>query len=143
MKRLLTIVATVLAIAACSPPSGEELVQQVMQQRNRYNATPQSWIVRPDNSIYIEVLVVNNNLEGGLRTLTVLVEQIDTDDSVLKSERVPIDVLSLTAGLGKNLGVSVIAVTPDVEYVRLVVEPAPEADTWSDFPEFDAVRPRL
>ena len=143
MKRQLTIIMAVLAMAACSPPSGEELVQQVMQQRNKYDATPQSWIVRPDSSIYIEVLVVNNNLEGGLRTLTVLVEQIDANDSVLKSERVPMDVMALTAGLGKNLGVSVMAVTPDVEYVRLVVERAPEADTWSDFPEFDAVRPRI
>ena len=142
MKHLLTIIATVLVTAACSPPSGEELVQKVMEQRNNYDATPQSWIVRPDNSIYLEVLVVNNNLEGSLRTLTVLVEQLDADDSVLKSERVPINVVSLTAGLGKNLGVSVMAVKPDVEYVRLLIETAPEADTWPDFPEFGAVRPR-
>ena len=114
-----------------------------MQQRNRYDATPQSWIVRPDGTIYLEVLVVNNNLEGGLRTLTVLVEQIDTDETVLKSERVPMNVMSLTAGLGKNLGVSVMAVKPDVEYVRLLVEAAPESDRWSEFPEFDAVRPRI
>ncbi len=143
MNRLLTVIAIVLATTACSPPSGEELVQEVMQQRNKYDATPQSWIVRPDGTIYIEVLVVNNNLEGGLRTLTVLVEQIDTDETVLKSERVPMNVMSLTAGLGKNLGVSVMAVKPDVEYVRLLVEAAPESDSWSEFPEFDAVRPRI
>ncbi|HJO05300.1 MAG TPA: hypothetical protein QGG47_15145 [Acidobacteriota bacterium] len=143
MRHLLIIVAIAFATTACSPPSGEELVQEVMQQRNKYDATPQSWIVRPDSSIYIEVLVVNNNLEGGLRTLTVLVEQIAADDSVIRSERVPMDVASLTAGLGNNLGVTVMAARPDVEYVRLLVEAAPESDTWSDFPEFDAVRPRI
>ena len=143
MKHLLITIVMAVATTACSPPSGEELVQQVIEQRNNYDATPQSWIVRPDSSIYIEVLVVNNNLEGGLRTLTVLVEQIAADDSLLKSERVPMNVVSLTAGLGKNLGVSVMAARPDVEYVRLLVEAAPEADTWPEFPEFGEVRPRI
>jgi len=132
-----------LAAPACSPPSADDLVRGVMEQRNNYSAELKSWTQREDGSLLLDVLVVNNNTEASLRTLTVRVEQLDTDDTVLGSERVPMDVLSLTPGLGQSVVVSVAGAAAQVEGVRLFIEGSPEETEWADFPEFDAVRPRI
>ncbi len=136
------LAAAALAPTACAPPSAEELVRDVMQVRNNYDAKLQSWIQREDGTLYLDVLVVNNN-ETSLRTLTVMVEQLDADNNVLSARRVPIDVAELTAGLGQSVGVTVPAAAAMVEGVRLYVEPAPPREAWAEFPEFDAVRPRI
>jgi len=144
MKRLV-LAALVLALVApaCSPPSAEDLVRGVVEQRNNYDATLQSWAQREDGSLYLDVLVVNNNAETSLRTLTVLVEQLDADNNVLGSSREVLNVVTLTAGLGQPVGVTVAGAAGQVEGIRLFVEPQPTEADWPDFPEFDAVRPRI
>jgi len=144
MKRLV-LAALVLALVApaCSPPSAEDLVRGVAEQRNNYTATLQSWTQREDGSLYLDVLVVNNNIEGSLRTLTVMVEQLDADNNVLGSSREVLNVVTLTAGLGQPVGVTLAGAAAQVEGIRLFVEPRPSAEDWPEFPEFDAVRPRL
>jgi len=139
----LMFLASVAVLAgACNPPSAEDLVQQVMAQRNNYDATLTSWIVRPDGSLYLDVLVVNNN-ESSLSALTVMVEQLDIDNKVLAAQRVPIDVSELTAGLGQGLGVTLPRAADGVEGVRLYIEPNPPREAWKEFPEFEGVRPRI
>ena len=144
MKRV-ALAALVLALVApaCSPPSADDLVRGVMEQRRNYSATLQSWTQREDGSLYLDVMVVNNNVEGSLRRLTVMVEQLDAEDNVLSADRVALDVATLTPGLGQPVGVTVAGAAPVVEGIRLYVEPQPEEAEWPDFPEFDAVRPRI
>jgi hypothetical protein len=144
MKRAL-LAALVLAVIApaCSPPSANDLVRSVMQQRNNYNADLQSWTQHEDGSLYLDVLVVNNNPEGSLRTLTVVVQQFDAEENVVGSSRVSLNVATLTAGLGSPVGVTVAGAIERVEGIVLRIEPQPEEAEWADFPEFNAVRPRI
>lgn len=127
---------------ACSPPSADDLVRQVLEQRRNYDATLNSWILRPDGSAYLDIQVVNNN-ESALGTLTVLVEQLDVDNNTLASSRVGIDVAALSAGLGQGLGVSVANAIPEVEGIRVSVEANPPRESWGEFKELDGVRPRI
>jgi hypothetical protein len=118
----------------------------VLATRNEYEVQLSSWIERdagmPNASLYLDVNVVKNT-EESLTRLTVLVEQLDANDNVLASQRVPIDVSDMdTRGLSRTYGVEVRPAAPGVEGVRLVVEPSPPAETWADFPELDRVRPR-
>lgn len=148
MKRLpscLLIAAALLALA-CAPPTADELVEEVMVTRLSYDVQAKSWIIRDGSNppeIYIEALVINNNQEATLRTLTVKVDQLDADGELLSSQRVPIDVVALTPGIGQTLGVVASPAHPDVDGITLLVEPRPDADVWAEFPEFDAVRPRI
>ena len=143
MKPLVSLAALLAAATlACAAPSAEELVRNVFQLRNNYDANLTSWIVRPDGSLYLDVLVVNNN-ETTLPALTVMVEQLDIDNNVLRAERVAIDVSALTAGLGQGIGVTVPNAIPEVEGVRLLVEGNPPRDVWGEFKELDGVRPRI
>lgn len=144
MKRP-ALLATILLAATsigCTPPSADDLVRKVVEQRNNYDVTASSMIVRPDGSLYIDVLVVNNNLTA-LNKLTVMVEQLDADDNVLASGRVVMDVSALTAGLGQSIGVTVANAAAGVEGARLFVETNPPKEVWPEFPELDAVRPRI
>jgi len=144
MKRLLLAALVLVLVApACSPPSAEDLVRGVAEQRRNYDATLQSWTQREDGSLYLDVLVVNNNVETTLRTLTVLVDQLDADNNVLSSTREVLDVVTLTPGLGQSVGVTMAGAAAQVEGIRLFIEPLPEEEAWADFPEFDAVRPRI
>ena len=88
-------------------------------------------------------MVVNNNVEESLRTLTVIVEQLDIDDKILDSRRHVLDVAEMTAGIGQSVGVQVRPAFSAVEGIRLLVEPRPEREDWPEFPELDAVRPRI
>lgn len=144
MKRLfLATLVLALVAPACSPPSADDLVRGVAEQRRNYEATLQSWRQREDGSIYLDVLVVNNNIETSLRTLTVLVEQLDADNNVLSSTREVLNVATLTPGLGQGVGVTLAGAAAQVEGIRLFIEPLPDEEDWSNFPEFDAVRPRI
>ncbi len=142
MNRHTAAVLIAAATLACSAPSAADLVLEVIQTRNNYDAELQSWIVRPDGALYLEVLVVNNN-ETALRYLTVMVEQLDADNNVLAVDRVSLDVAALTAGLGQNLGVTLPVAEPGVEGVRLFIETNPGEDIWPEFRELDSVRPRI
>lgn len=145
MKRWVCI-AIVIAAAACSAPSAEDLVRDVIAQRNNYEARLSSWIVREDAAVpflYLDVMVINNNLDAALRTLTVMIEQLDAQDQVLDARRVAIDVAALTAGIGQSIGVQVAPAHAAVEGVRLFIEANPPRELWPEFAEFDSVRPRI
>jgi len=147
MKRhlLLATLALAVTVIACSPPTARDLVADVVAQRNNYEARLTSWIVRDTATphLYLDVMVINNNEEAALKTLTVVVEQLDGEDNVLHSQRVPIDTAQLTAGIGQGVGVQVLPVLDGVEGVRLYVEGNPDEESWPEFPEFNAVRPRI
>jgi len=142
MTRRLVLLLLATALTACGTPSAADLVRQVIRARNNYDATLQSWILRPDGALYLDVLVVNNN-ESALGNLTVMVEQLDADSNVLDRGRIAVDVSALTAGLGQSIGVTVPGANPAVDGIRLFIESNPPEDVWSEFREFDAVRPRL
>lgn len=143
-------VVTALLVAAtafaCSPPSAEDLVNQVLATRNQFEVSLSSWIDRDADTaqpwLYLDVAVVKDT-EESLTRLTVLVEQLDADNKVLSSQRVPIDVSDMDMrGLSKTYGVEVRPMAAGVEGVRITVEPNPPADVWDQFPELDRVRPR-
>jgi len=147
--RTCALVAALLVTAAavaCSPPSAEDLVADVIATRNQFEVSLSSWIDRDADTaqpwLYLDVAVVKNT-EERLSRLTVLVEQLDADNEVLSSQRVPIDVSDMDVrGLSKTYGVEVRPMSPGVEGVRLVIEPNPSEDVWDEFPELDRVRPR-
>lgn len=148
MKRPLCLLLLALTATgvACSPPSADDLVQQVIGQRNNYEAVLSSWINQEEPApphLYLEVNVVNNNQDVTLKTLTVLVEQLDVDGKLLSSQRVAIDVAALTPGIAQSIGVQVSPVAPGVDGCRVTVERQPDREDWSKFPELDAVRPRI
>jgi hypothetical protein len=147
MKRHLlpAILLLTLGAVACSAPSAQDMVGEVIEQRNNYEAQASSWIIRdqPTPHIYLDVMVINNNEAVALKTLTVMVEQLDADDNVLNAQRVPIDTAQLTPGIGQGVGVQVTPVAEGIEAVRLYIERAPAEDVWPEFPEFNAVRPRV
>lgn len=148
MKRpfALLLLPLLAGISACSPPSAEDLVRQVMQQRTRYTVTLGSWVVS-ENAVppylQLDVTVVNNNQDVTLRTVTVMVEQLDADGNVLAEQRVSIDTSAFTPGFGQSKGVQVSPAAPGVDGLRLYIESAPERAVWDEFPEFAAVRPRI
>ena len=142
---LIALIAAAAAVA-CSPPTANDLVAEIIAARNEFEAEATSWIDRdvdtPDPSLYIEVIVVKNT-EERLTRLTVLVEQLDAASAVVASLRVPIDVSDMDVrGLSKTYGVEVRPRHPGVEAIRLIIEPDPPADVWDQFPELDRVRPR-
>ncbi len=147
--RTRAFVAALLVAAtaiACSPPSAEDLVAEVLATRRDFDVSLSSWIDRdadtPQPWLYLDVAVVKNT-EADLSRLTVLVEQLDAADNVLASQRVPIDVSDMDVrGLSKSYGLEVRPMAPGVEGVRLLVEPNPEPDVWGEFPELERVRPR-
>ena len=145
-RALLTALLVAATAIACSPPSAEDLVAEVIATRNQFEVSLSSWIDRDAETsqpwLYLDVAVVKNT-EAQLTRLTVLVEQLDANNAVLASQRVPIDVSDMDMrGLSKTYGVEVRPMAPAVEGVRLVIEPNPPEEVWSEFPELDRVRPR-
>lgn len=135
-----------LVVIACSPPSAEDLVAEVIATRNEFEAQLSSWAPLgadgPAPHIYLDVIVVKNT-EKSLTRLTVLVEQLDVDNEILDSQRVALDVSSIDVrGLSKNIGVEVRPMMEGVEGVRLILEPNLPREVWAEFPELDRVRPR-
>lgn len=148
MRTRATFTALLLAAAtiACSPPTAEDLVAEVIAVRNSFEVSLASWIDRgadtPAPYLYLDVDVVKNT-EDGLTRLTVLVEQLDANGDVLDAQRVPINVSDMDMrGLSKKYTLEVRPLAPGVEGVRLIVEPNPAPETWTEFPELDRVRPR-
>ena len=145
-RGLWTASLAALAIIACSPPSAEDLVAEIITTRNGYEVALGSWIDRDagggDPHLYLDVVVVKNTQEF-LRDLTVLVEQLDADNEVLDSQRIALDVSGLdVSGLSKNIGVEVRPMVAGVEGVRLLIEPNPPREVWPELRELDRVRPR-
>ena len=148
MRTRATLTALLIAAAAvaCSPPSAQDLVMEVIRTRNSFEVRLTSWLDRgADTSqpyLYLDVEVVKNT-EASLTRLTVLVRQLDGSDNVLSEQRVPIDVSDMDVpGLSKKYSLEVRPMHPSVEGVTLVIEPNPDPEFWSDFPELDRVRPR-
>jgi hypothetical protein len=142
---LIALLVAATAVA-CAPPSAEELVADIFATRNQFEVRLSSWIDRdpegPAPYLYLDVAVVKNT-EASLNRLTVLVEQLDANNQVLSAQRVPIDVSGLDLrGLSRQFPVEVRPMHPSVEGVRVIVEPNPPRETWSEFPELDRVRPR-
>lgn len=148
MKRALSLLlaATLAGPLACAPPSADDLVEEVMRTRLQYDVEARSWIIREDSDppeIYIETFVLNNNQEESLRTLTVLVEQLDGDNELIAADRVVLDVAELTPGIGRSIGVTVPVANDAVEGLIVRRETQPDREVWREFPEFEAVRPRI
>lgn len=148
MKRptSLLLLLAALAGAACSAPSADELVEEVMMTRVNYDVEARSWIIRDESDppeIYIETFVINNNQDQALRTLTVLVEQYDVDGNLVAENRVALDVAELTPGIGRSIGVTVPAANMEVDGLVVRREIQPDQAVWGEFPEFERVRPRI
>ncbi len=148
MRTRATFTALLLAAAtiACSPPTAEDLVAEVIAVRNSFEVSLSSWIDRDADTaapyLYLDVDVVKNT-EDSLTRLTVLVEQLDADGNILEAQRVPINVSDMDIrGLSKKYNVEVRPLAPGVDGVRLLIEPNPAPETWAEFPELDRVRPR-
>ncbi len=145
-SRALVTALLVAAVVACSPPSAEDLVAGVITTRNNFEVNLASWIDRdvdtPQPWLYLDVAVVKNT-EDTLARLTVLVNQLDVDGTVVAEQRVTIDVSDMEMrGVSKNYGLEVRPMVAGVEGVTLVIEPNPARETWDQFPDLDRVRPR-
>ena len=109
MKRtciIFTILLLATVMIACSPPTADDLVAQVIAIRNNFEVNLSSWIDRGIETgtpyLYLDVDVVKNG-EDSLSRLTVLVEQLDANGNVLDAQHVPIDVSGMDMrGLSKK-----------------------------------------
>ena len=150
MRTRAPLIALLLAAVtiACSPPSAEDLVMEVIATRNQFEANLSSWVDRDTDTaapyLYLDVDVVKDT-EASLSRLTVLVQQVDANGNVLDEQRVAIDVSDMNMrGLSKKYGLEVRPLAPGVEGVTLAIEPNPARETWADFPELgqgQAARP--
>ena len=147
MRTRAPFTALLLAAAtiACSPPTAEDLVAEVIAVRNSFEVSLSSWIDRDADTaapyLYLDVDVVKNT-EDSLTRLTVLVEQLE-GSNVLNSQRVAINVSDMDMrGLSKKYNVEVRPLAPGVDGVSVIIEPNPAPETWAEFPELDRVRPR-
>ncbi len=145
-RRALVAVLLLAALAACSPPSAEDLVAEVIRTRNNFEVSLASWIDRDTDTaqpwLYLDVVVLKDT-EDNLTRLTVLVKQLDEAGAVLAEQRVAIDVSNMDMrGLSKNYGLELRPLAAGVEGVTLVIEPNPPREVWDQFPELDRVRPR-
>jgi len=145
-RRALVAVLLLAAVAACSPPSAEDLVAEVIRTRNNFEVSLASWIDRDTDTaqpwLYLDVVVLKDT-EDNLTRLTVLVKQLDEAGAVLAEQRVAIDVSNIDMrGLSKNYGLELRPMAAGVEGVTLVIEPNPPREVWDQFPELDRVRPR-
>lgn len=145
-SRALVIALLIVAVAACSAPSAEDLVAGVITTRNNFEVNLASWIDRdvdtPQPWLYLDVAVLKNT-EDSLTRLTVLVQQLDGAGAVLAEQRVAIDVSGMDMrGVSKNYGLEVRPMAAGVEGVTLVIERNPPREVWDQFPELDRVRPR-
>lgn len=147
MRRRALVTALLLAaVVACSPPSAEDLVAEVIRTRNNFEVSLASWIDRDTDTaqpwLYLDVVVLKDT-EDNLTRLTVLVKQLDEAGAVLAEQRVAIDVSNIDMrGLSKNYGLELRPMAAGVEGVTLVIEPNPAREVWEQFPELDRVRPR-
>lgn len=145
--RMRTSVLVVLALVAiaCGPPSAEDLVNEILLVRTDFDVQLTSWVPRDeggaDPHLYLDVTILKETDES-LRYLTVMVEQQDELGNTLSETRVALDVSNVERGYPQNVGVAVRPLMPNVEGVRLYLEPNPPQDAWSEFPELEAVRPR-
>ena len=145
-RRALVTVLLLAAVAACSPPSAEDLVAEVIRTRNNFEVSLASWIDRDTDTaqpwLYLDVVVLKDT-EDNLTRLTVLVKQLDEAGAVLAEQRVAIDVSNIDMrGLSKNYGLELRPMAAGVEGVTLAIEPNPAREVWDEFPELDRVRPR-
>lgn len=145
-RRALVAVLLLAAVAACSPPSAEDLVAEVIRTRNNFEVSLASWIDRDTDTaqpwLYLDVVVLKDT-EDNLTRLTVLVKQLDEAGAVLAEQRVAIDVSNMDMrGLSKNYGLELRPLAAGVEGVTLAIEPNPPREVWDQFPELDRVRPR-
>ena len=148
MRTPATFIAMLLAVAtiACSAPSADDLVAEIIATRNNFEVRLSSWIDRDTETtspyLYLDVDVVKNT-EDGLGRLTVLVNQHDIDNNIVHAQRVPIDVSDMSMrGFSKKYYLEVRPIAPGLEGVTVELERNPERDTWGEFPELDRVRPR-
>ena len=88
------------------------------------------------SSLYLDVLILNNS-DKSLRTLTLLVEQLDANDQLLASQRVAAEVTALTPGISQTVGVELGPAHSSVEGIRLILELDPGPEIWDQFPEFN------
>ena len=128
MRTCITFTILLLAAVtiACSPPTADDLVAQVIAIRNSFEVNLSSWIDRGTETeaphLYLDVDVVKN-VEDRLARLTGLGEQLDANGNVLDAQRVPIDVSGMDMrGLSKKYALEVRPMVPGVEGVRLTIE---------------------
>jgi hypothetical protein len=144
MRTSVLVVLALVAIA-CGPPSAEDLVNEILLVRTDFDVQLTSWVPRDeggaDPHLYLDVTILKETDES-LRYLTVMVEQQDELGNTLSETRVALDVSNVERGYPQNVGVAVRPLMPNVEGVRLYLEPNPPQDAWSEFPELEAVRPR-
>ena len=143
--RISTLGVVALLAIACTPPSAEDLVNEILLARTEFEVELTSWVPRDegggDPHLYLDVTILKETDEP-LRHLTVMVEQQDELGNKLSETRVALDVNNVERGYPQNVSVAVRPLMPNVEGVRLYLEPNPPREAWSEFPELDAVRPR-
>jgi len=142
--RMFALVFVALLVVGCSPPSAEDLVNDVLLVRTEFDVELTSWVPRDeggaDPHVYVEV-TIKTNTDESLHYLTVMVEQRDEIGNKLLETRVALDVYDIERGYPQNVGVAVRPLMPGVEGVRLYLEPNPPQEAWDEFPELEAVRP--
>ncbi len=143
--RVFALVFVALLAVGCSPPSAEDMVNDVLLVRTEHDVELTSWVPRgeggADPHLYVDVTIMKNTDES-IHWLTVMVEQQDAIGNKLSETRVSLDVYDIERGYPQNVGVAVRPLMPAVEGVRLYLEPNPPQEAWDEFPELDAVRPR-
>jgi len=142
MRTRATLTALLIAVVAvaCSPPSAEDLVMNVIRTRNNFEVRLTSWLDRGAETtqpyLYLDVEVLKNT-EDSLTRLTVLVEQLDASENVLSSQRVPIDVSDMdvrgrpgycwrlsTSFSTSSMAVSQVIACQELRQARRLVAPA-------------------
>jgi hypothetical protein len=105
-----------------------------LAQRTYYTVDVITFSPRDDGRLLVEV-EVRANMGRGLKTLTATIRQHGPDQSVVREDRVPLDLSGMDATGVLRLYTQVPAHNGTVDGLSALVETAPPASEYDQFPE--------
>ena len=131
----------VVVLAFSSASCGErDPVASRLQERGAHVVEVQSFTVRDDGTILVEV-EVRSSIGPVVETLTVTVRQHDAERQILRQDRVPFDLSGMDATGVVRLYATVASAGEMVETLSAVFEYAPPEADYDQFPEIQEVLP--
>jgi hypothetical protein len=109
--------------------------------RSQFEARVKDALQQPDKGVLQLEIFLEKTGARPLDTLTLRVDQIDAADGVVRADLVSVDVSGVGVKEAKEIHVEVPWGGAAVVQVAPVVEPAPQMDLISEYPEFAGLRP--
>jgi len=132
-----TLLAILVPLLAASCAEKDPLVTR-LAQRTHYQVGIVSFIPRDNGTLLVE-MEVSTIMPTRLPVLTVTVRQHGPDETVLRQDRVPLDLHEMDATGVLRVFQKVAAAGSEVASLSVTVETDPPAEEYGEFPELAEV----